>query len=76
MSDEKEMRDLALVEAYISGILTPEEKSVVEDRFQTDESFMNLYEILKHLGSAARLSHLSRKRDELLDMEKRIREEE
>lgn len=76
MSDEKEMRDLALLEAYISGALTPEQKSIVEKRFQTDESFMNLYEILRHLGSAARLSHLSRKRDELLDLEQKIREEE
>ena len=76
MNDEKGRRDLALLEAYISGVLTPEQKSMVESRFQTDESFMRLFETLKHLGSAARLSHLSRKRDELLDLEQKIREEE
>lgn len=76
MSDEKEMRDLALLEAYILGNLTPDKNALVEQRLQREESFMRLFETLKHLNTATRLSHLARKRDELLDLERQISEEE
>ncbi len=76
MSDEKDMRDLALLEAYLSGKLRTEVRTAVEHRLQGDAAFMGLFETLKHLGVATRLSHLSRKRDELQDLERKISEEE
>ena len=75
MSEAQEMRDVALLEAYLSEKLAQEEKKTVEDRLQSDESFIHLYETLRQLDAATRLTHLARKRDELLRLEEKIKAE-
>ena len=68
--------DIDLLEAYLAGTLPDPEKKVVEERLLSDEEFINLYNTLKTLPRAARRSHLESKRDQLLELEERLREGE
>jgi hypothetical protein len=68
--------DIELLEAYLAGTLPGQEKKVVEERLLSDQEFINLYDTLKTLPQAARRSHLESKRDQLLELEERLRQAE